>query len=120
MSCLKCGRETQPEQVFCAGCLADMAKHPVRPDTPVLIPRRNGDAVRHAPKRKAPPKPEEQMAKMRKTIRNLWLTLTVFVLAAALGIAGMILWFHRSEKPPVGQNYSTVQSTTLPSEGTAP
>lgn len=40
MYCLKCGKETEADNVFCAGCLEVMEKYPVKPGTAVYIPSR--------------------------------------------------------------------------------
>ena len=40
MNCMKCGKTTTNEQVFCDDCLQVMAKHPVKPGTPVYLPQR--------------------------------------------------------------------------------
>ena len=38
--CLKCRREIAEGQVFCDDCLAQMKKYPVKPGTPVNLPKR--------------------------------------------------------------------------------
>ena len=45
MNCLKCGRETQEDNVFCQACLLEMQKYPVHADTVVLLPRRKDAPV---------------------------------------------------------------------------
>ena len=40
MKCMRCGRDTTEQQVFCDDCLADMARHPVKPDVAVYLPVR--------------------------------------------------------------------------------
>ena len=52
MDCMKCGRETEHENVFCPDCLTEMEKYPVRPDTVVLLPRRRESSIiKKVPKR---------------------------------------------------------------------
>ena len=41
MYCLKCGRDTKSEQVFCNDCLAVMDAYPVKPDTAIHLPKRD-------------------------------------------------------------------------------
>ena len=40
MNCMKCGREIDEAQAFCAGCLEEMEKYPVKPDVVVKLPNR--------------------------------------------------------------------------------
>ena len=40
MSCMKCGRDTQDPQVFCDDCLQVMERYPVKPGTPIQLPKR--------------------------------------------------------------------------------
>ena len=58
MNCMKCGRETRGEDVFCQDCLTEMKKYPVDPGTVVLLPRRKDPSAKKADKRH-PPTPEE-------------------------------------------------------------
>jgi hypothetical protein len=83
MNCLKCGTEISGEQVFCESCLADMAKHPVKPDTPVLLPTRSKPLPAKRTHRKLY-KPEEQVVSQRKLIG--WMLALILVLMVAVGI----------------------------------
>ena len=38
MNCMKCGRETKEDAVFCEDCLDHMNRHPVPPNTLVYVP----------------------------------------------------------------------------------
>ena len=51
MQCLRCGRETDGDQVFCFLCESVMVKHPVKPNTVVTIPERSA-RLRSTPVRK--------------------------------------------------------------------
>ena len=50
MKCMRCARETAPQQVFCNACLEDMARYPVRSDTPIYLPVRK---PKEAPRKKS-------------------------------------------------------------------
>lgn len=111
MNCLKCGRETPSEQVFCHDCLLEMEKHPVKPGTVVLLPRqRDTAAQKKAQKRRTIPL-EEQVKVLKRRVRILT--------AAALLFAVLMLLFafpaieHLMEgRFKKGQNYKAVTTTT--------
>ena len=107
MQCLRCGRETEGEQVFCFLCESVMVKHPVKPNTVVTIPERSV-RNRTSPVRK-PVKQEENIDQLHRTI--LQLRLWVCMLMAALMLCGGVLtWqeLNREEKPAIGQNYTSI------------
>ena len=118
MNCMKCGRETKNDQVFCQDCLLEMEKYPVLPGSVVLLPRRRESTViKKTPKRHVLTA-EEQIASLRKWV----ITLMIIVGACIAVIALMIkptLHYILDEHVEVGQNYSSVTSTvaqTVPEE----
>ena len=105
--CPKCGREAAENMAFCADCLAEMEKYPVKPGVVVLLPQREKES-KPVRRRHAPPTPEEQLAKLKKRIRGL-----ILALILALGAAGVFGWMAATDflnetdvKLP-GQNYSS-------------
>lgn len=111
MNCMKCRRETVDNQVFCAECLADMEKYPVRPGTIIQLPRRREEpaAKKNPSRRKAPPPPEEQVKGLKKQVRRLRAALLIALLL--LAIAGYFTAVHIMESDVrllPGQNYSSV------------
>ena len=81
MYCLKCGKDTKKEQVFCDSCLQGMLPYPVKPDVVVNIPHREPMVIKKQSGRKRPQSPEEQVVQLRKTARGLaWLALILFLL----------------------------------------
>lgn len=113
MKCLRCGRETAEQQVFCNTCLDDMSRHPVKSDTPIYLPVR---------KAKEPPKKqyrwsrrertaEEMVVILRKRVRVLTaLSLILFMMLAA---AAAGVWLARQQGadltiPNLGQNFQSV------------
>lgn len=78
MNCIKCGREIADSQVFCDHCLDQMSAYPVKPGTPVYLPKRTPVAEK---KRNA--KPEEPPAQVisfqRKWLRRLFLLCVVLI-----------------------------------------
>ena len=118
MNCMKCGMETEAEQVFCQECLQEMEKYPVRPETVVFLPRRQETFAVKAPlgRRRTIPA-EEQLQTLKRRIRiltGLWLV-TLAALAAMAYPAMKELVKEDGFLP--GQNYSSlVSQTTAPTE----
>lgn len=112
MSCLKCGRDTEEEAVFCESCLLDMRRHPVRPGTPVMLPSRDSVPVKRVPKRRAVP-PEEQLKSMKRRVR-IYASLWFLTMLAAVTVSLVLI--REVASPPLrpGQNYTSVISTTSP------
>ena len=115
--CMKCGRPCAENQAFCAECLTDMERHPVKPGVVVLLPQQERAARPVSRRRQSVLSPEEQLARLKKQVISLWLALIL-----ALGAAGTLGWFlfkdhmsHEAAKPLPGQNYSS-EETKLPEE----
>ena len=112
MGCMKCGRETISEQVFCPDCLLEMEKYPVRPGTVVQLPtRKAAPVVRKQPKKRTAPL-EDQVKLLKKRCRIL---LALFIAAAviAIALAFPAVEHLKEDRFKIGQNYSTV---TVPTE----
>ena len=86
MRCLKCGRDIADEQVFCEDCQTVMAQYPVKPGTPIQLPPRHIEpaAKKKPAKKKKVLKPEEQVLKLRHSIRLLTVALIGVVIAFLL------------------------------------
>ena len=109
MNCMKCGRETPSEQVFCEECLTEMEKYPVKPGTVVLLPRRRDNpAVKKTTKRRTIPL-EDQVKSLKKRVRYLTLALLVCLLLLAAGGAYMVDHLSKTHFKP-GQNYNSVST----------
>ena len=118
MSCMKCGRDTEEGQVFCAACLKVMANYPVKPNIAIQLPgRTNAPPPKKVyTKRRQPATAEEQIRKLKKRLKTmviLWL-ITLMLLAATL--YPTVEFFLGKQFFLPGQNYSTITST----ENTAP
>ena len=113
MNCIKCGQETDGNDVFCKECLAVMEKYPVHPDAVVMLPkRREPSIIKKMPKRHVPT-PEEQIKVLRKRVTVLSVILLVCI-AAILLMINPTLHYVLDEHVQIGQNYSTVVSTVAP------
>ena len=111
LGCLKCGRNTVSEQVFCPDCLAEMEKYPVRPGTVVQLPvRKAPSAAKKQPLKKRTVPLEEQLKVLKKRCRTLiFLLILVTAIAVALAIPAVEHFMETHHK--IGQNYTTVTPT---------
>lgn len=109
MNCMKCGKKTNDEQVFCPACLTAMDAYPVKPDVRVQLPNREKRAAsKKASRKRYTVSAEEQVAQLRKKLRR-----TVgfcVLLAVLLCAAGALLVQHHlapTEKDEdLGTNYT--------------
>lgn len=112
MNCLKCGRETQEDHVFCDSCRQEMEAYPVRPGTAVMLPQRREEAASKKTKRhvKAPVSMEDQVRRLKK--QRFWISFTAILIVLAL-ISALVLTYvdynKKAHRP--GQNYSSTQTT---------
>ena len=85
MSCMRCGKDTEDMQVFCAECLADMERYPVKPGTPIQLPvREQKDAAKRNRFRLAESKWTDKIFLLKYII--FWLVVLIVLLAAALAL----------------------------------
>lgn len=84
MHCMKCGRQVEDSHSFCPDCMEEMAKYPVKPGTVIKLP--NHPVAAPVKKRKRIPKPEDQIAALRRSRRRLMLAL-MFSLMLLLGMS---------------------------------
>ena len=78
MACIKCGKDVANGGEFCEECLVEMEQYPVKPGTPVILPKREEYATaKHS--RKKTVKSEVQIAHLKKAVA--WL----------LGISAVLL-----------------------------
>ncbi len=83
MNCMRCGIEIEEPDVFCADCLADMERHPVKPGTPIQLPVRiPAPASKKARFRLQESKWTDKIFMLKYII--VWLVVLIVLLAAAL------------------------------------
>lgn len=113
MQCLKCGRDTKEGESFCLDCQLTMQRYPVRPGTPVILPRRETPPARKTLiKRRAVPL-EDQIRTLKRRQRLLSIFLiTAVLIAALLAVPAWQFFFGERQRP--GQNYTVVTNTTPP------
>lgn len=109
MNCMKCGREIPLGQVFCKDCLTDMEAYPVKPGTPVQLPvQKPVPASRRSSHTRKPRKPEEQIARLRRAVTGLSLSLISLILAFGITVAVLLHQIDQAADATLpGQNYST-------------
>ena len=115
MNCMKCGRETPAEQVFCEECLLEMEKYPVKPGTVVFLPTRKDHTVLKKPTKKRIVSLEEQVRILKKRVRVL---ITVLLLCVILILAMLYptVQYLREDHFKLGQNYTSITVTTAPTQ----
>lgn len=109
MNCLKCGKDTAGEQVFCPDCLAVMDRYPVKPGTAIQLPQRElAEPTKKQPSRKRGSKPEDVILQQKRLIRWLMALLVVLSLLLSFASGALIYLSTRStQSVPTGQNYTT-------------
>lgn len=111
MNCLKCGRETVEDHVFCDKCLQEMEKYPVRPGTALMLPKRKEESSPKKSKRHgySAISAEEQVRSLKR--QKGWLVASVGLLTLLLAVTVLLsaLRYHRKVLLP-GQNYSAIET----------
>lgn len=106
--CLKCGKKTEGNSVFCGECLTVMERYPVKPGTVVHLPHRNVPTEQRSKEDYDAPTPAEQITHYRGIIR--WLTAVVAGLSILLVITAVLLIHTLDQEQPlpiIGRNYTT-------------
>lgn len=118
MNCMKCGKETQSDQIFCTECLAIMEKYPVKPGAVVQIPAQPPKKQQHH--RRPVLSAEEQVKRLTRRVHTL--TLTV-ILTCTIAIFFALMAFDILEKynmeSLLGRNYSVVGEAETEKNGAA-
>ena len=114
MNGMKCGRETENEQVFCQDCLQVMEKFPILPGTVVLLPRRREPSVIKKATKRHISTAEEQVKVLRKRVMTLTILLVVCIAAIVL-MFNPTMHYVLDEHVEIGQNYSTITTPTASS-----
>lgn len=89
MACIKCGKDVTNGGEFCEECLAEMEQYPIKPDTPVTLPKREDySTVKHTRKRAV--KSEVQIAHLKKLVGWLAGISAVLLLLTAVAVVLII------------------------------
>lgn len=112
MYCLKCGNETESEQVFCQHCLEIMEQYPVNPGTIARIPNRSVSSTTKKTNRRKTLSFEDQITHLKVVNRTLLALLGIMLI-----FSGIFAWLYFnaiSELPKTpesskGTNYQVVE-----------
>lgn len=113
--CLKCGKKTTDQAVFCDACLEVMEQYPVKPGTVVHIPRRPPRAESKTIDSFDQSAQTELLSHQRRMIR--WLTAMIAGLSILLVITAMLLIHALDQEqtlPAIGRNYTTSTTSKTP------
>ena len=107
MLCLKCGRETTDEHIFCDGCLSVMERYPVKPGAAVHLPKRKPESAgKKQLSRKRTVSQEEQILHLKKVLRRSRIIGLVLLIALSLAAVLLVREFSNGDAPIIGQNYT--------------
>ena len=114
MYCLRCGRDTEDHHVFCDLCQQNMEAYPVRPGTAIHLPRRNtAVAAVKKGRRKKTVTPEEQVTRLKRSLRRVRVLASVLFLLLILAGGALFYCIIHWDDPGIGRNYNvdTTQQT---------
>ena len=93
MSCLRCGRETSENQVFCQSCLTVMESQPVKPDTPIQLPNRDSRVLqKRANHKTTASRWADRLFRLRFTIFLLCMRILVLVVLLLIALGVLFQW----------------------------
>ena len=105
MYCMKCGKETQENQVFCERCLQVMDIYPVKPDAAIHLPHRSQPPASKKPgHRKRTLTPEEQVVLLKKANRRLFLVGFVLLLLWGLTFGALVYQLTQPKETSIPTN----------------
>ena len=113
MNCLKCGRDTKGEQIFCDLCLDKMDAYPVKSDAPIHLPTRSSapPATKKAAPRKRALSSEELIQQLITTNRRLIRVILVLSLVLCL-CAGGLAYFLLNTPQDTGAPVNSTKNYT--------
>ena len=113
VNCMKCGRETKDDAVFCEECLEHMARHPVPPNTLVYVPTEKDrtTAKKHTVNHSVVSE-EDQIKKLSRRVHGLNLLVALLLgLVIFLGLFSVDSLRQINMTNLIGKNYTTITSS---------
>ena len=114
MGCLCCGRSVAEGHAFCDDCQARMEQYPVKPGTAIHLPRRSAPvATKKRSRRKRQISQEEQIALLKKALRQARVFLVLVTVVLCLAVGMLFYQTFQPEDSIIGRNYTidTTQQT---------
>ena len=114
MNCMKCGRETKQDAVFCRECLEHMERHPIPEHMLVYVPtdKDRAAAVRKSAEAHPVISPEDEVKRLHRKVEILRLLVILFMGATLFfGILSAETLHELKLSNLIGKNYTTVVST---------
>ena len=114
MQCMKCGKNTEGSQVFCSSCMENMARYPVKPGTPITLPKHDpAAAFKKSAARKRLLLPDEQILILRKHLRRSRLLSLILAILLCAACTFLLFEVFETTAPDIGRNYTidTTQET---------
>ena len=112
MECMKCGKKTENEQVFCPRCLEVMEAYPVKPDVHIQLPARPAPQKAKKPShRRRNLTADEQIIYLRSKVRQQWALMAVLAIALLITIGTLFYTASKPADPDIGKNYTYIDPT---------
>ena len=105
MNCLKCGKEINDGQVFCANCLQAMEQYPVKPDAAIHLPNRVAKPVAKQRRSRRRRNKDAQLRHVRKVVRILIAVVILLTLLLATTAAALVVTLQQKDSN-IGKNYT--------------
>ena len=91
MACMKCGKKTKDDQVFCPDCLKVMEAYPVKRDIHIQLPNRPTHPVsKRSGKKRRNLTPEEQVAYLQSRVRRQKFTIALLFLLLICALIALL------------------------------
>ena len=113
VNCMKCGRETKADAVFCEDCLDHMERHPVPANTLVYVPSEKDRAAVKKQITVSPMiTPDDQVKRLTRKVHTLGLLLALALGAAIFfGLLSADALHELSVSDFIGKNYTSITSS---------
>ena len=114
VNCMKCGRETKSDAVFCRECLEHMEKYPISDHTLVYVPTEKDRAasVKNIPAAHPAVSVEDQVKRMHRKVEILRLLLILFMGASLFfGVLSAETLHELKLTNLIGKNYTAGVAT---------
>ena len=91
MACMKCGKKTKEDQVFCPECLEVMEAYPVKRDIHIQLPNRPIHPIqKRSGKKRRNLTPEEQVVYLQSRVRRQKFAIALLVLLLLAALAALL------------------------------